>query len=484
MIMNTSKNKNWPYHLYEGSKPELQGSYVPCANNPCSEHGGSEVYATSAEEAYTKAHQNDTWGFTSHTNKSNYEQTVKNNQDDNTDEPQSANNLAQQLMSKIYEMSSMDTELAVLLSTDNDITASNNANNDSNNTDNNTTNTDSNNITNANSNASNDTANSNASNANDTANNSAGNVKTASSNKKPVKLNKANNGYVNSKAKELAIKQNLCIDGSPLLHRLTSSEIEKYETESDGINIQKLANDVFNGVQLSNADIAGIRMRSEEVFDTTTKEEKTAIHDFTSVDFSNINKYLRDKDYFNKFKKIGGSKGENELIIKSINNQIKNVNNHIRNISNVMHRKETSNVINKDTIVFRSRYCKENNKIKRGGEEKTYYNAVANSIKNGNESIITRPDFMSTTWDVPDDFVDNECCYIIKIPKGTRGLDVSHHSAHSTENELIIDKGYQFKVVGIYEFSKLSKDPINDGETRWVLHPPVIALELITSSES
>ena len=450
MIMNTSKNKNWPYHQYEGSKPELQGSYVPCATNPCSEHGGSEVYAASAEEAYSIAHKNDTWGFT---NKSNYKQHVKTgiHNKNNTDKPQSAaNNLAQQLMAKIYEMSSTDTELATLLSTD---TANNNASTDS------TTNI----TTNANNSASTDST--------TNANNNVDNVKTT---KKPVKLNKANNGYVNSKAKELAIKQNLCIDGSPLLHRLTSSEIEKYETESDGINIQKLANDVFNGVQLSNADIAGIRMRSEDVFDTTTKEEKTAIHDFTSVDFSNINKALRDKDYFNK---IGGSKEENELIRK-------NINNHIKNISNVMHRKETSNVINKDTIVFRSRYCKENNKVKRGGEEKAYYKAVSDSIKNGNESIITRPDFMSTTWDVPDDFVDNECCYIIKIPKGTRGLDVSHHSAHSTENELIIDKGYQFKVVGIYEFSKLSKDPINDGETRWVLHPPVIALELIQSSES
>jgi len=448
--MNTSKNKNWPYHQYEGSKPELQGSYVPCATNPCSEHGGSEVYAASAEEAYSIAHKNDTWGFT---NKSNYKQHVKTgiHNKNNTDKPQSAaNNLAQQLMAKIYEMSSTDTELATLLSTD---TANNNASTDS------TTNI----TTNANNSASTDST--------TNANNNVDNVKTT---KKPVKLNKANNGYVNSKAKELAIKQNLCIDGSPLLHRLTSSEIEKYETESDGINIQKLANDVFNGVQLSNADIAGIRMRSEDVFDTTTKEEKTAIHDFTSVDFSNINKALRDKDYFNK---IGGSKEENELIRK-------NINNHIKNISNVMHRKETSNVINKDTIVFRSRYCKENNKVKRGGEEKAYYKAVSDSIKNGNESIITRPDFMSTTWDVPDDFVDNECCYIIKIPKGTRGLDVSHHSAHSTENELIIDKGYQFKVVGIYEFSKLSKDPINDGETRWVLHPPVIALELIQSSES
>ena len=461
MIMNTSKNKNWPYHQYEGSKPELQGSYVPCANNPCSEHGGSEVYAASAEEAYSIAHKNDTWGFT---NKSDYEQHVKTdiNNKNKTDKPQSAaNNIAQQLMAKIYEMSSTDAELATLLSTD---TANNNASNASNND--NTVST----ATAANNTANNSNALTNA-NSNTNADNNVDNVKTT---KKPVKLNKANNGYVNSKAKELAISQNLCIDGSPLLHRLTASELEKYETESDGINIQKLANDVFNGVQLSNADIAGIRMRSEDVLYTATKEEKTSIHDFTSVDFSSINKALRDKDYFDK---IGGSKYENELIRE-------NINNHIKNISNVMHRKETSNVINKDTIVFRSRYCKENSKIKRGGEEKAYYKAVADSIKNGNESIITRPDFMSTTWDVPDDFIDNECCYIIKIPKGTRGLDVSHYSAHSTENEFIIDKGYKFKVVGVYEFSKLSKDMINDGETRWSKRPPVIALELIPSSES
>ena len=61
----TSHNgENWPYHQYEGSKPELQGSYVPCATNPCSVHGGSEVYATSAEDALSKAHSNDSFGFT------------------------------------------------------------------------------------------------------------------------------------------------------------------------------------------------------------------------------------------------------------------------------------------------------------------------------------------------------------------------------------------------------------------------------------
>lgn len=60
---NNHNGENWPYHLYEGSKPELQGSYVPCATNPCSEHGGSEVYATSPDAAYAKAHKNDSFGM-------------------------------------------------------------------------------------------------------------------------------------------------------------------------------------------------------------------------------------------------------------------------------------------------------------------------------------------------------------------------------------------------------------------------------------
>ena len=60
---NNHEGENWPYHLYEGSKPELQGSYVPCSTNPCSEHGGSEVYATSPDAAYAKAHKNDSFGM-------------------------------------------------------------------------------------------------------------------------------------------------------------------------------------------------------------------------------------------------------------------------------------------------------------------------------------------------------------------------------------------------------------------------------------
>ena len=60
---NNHNGENWPYHLYEGNKPELQGSYVPCSENPCGKHGGSEVYATSPDAACAKAHKNDSFGM-------------------------------------------------------------------------------------------------------------------------------------------------------------------------------------------------------------------------------------------------------------------------------------------------------------------------------------------------------------------------------------------------------------------------------------
>lgn len=47
---NNHNSENWL--LYEGSKPELQVLYIPCATNKCSEHCESEVYATDSEVIY------------------------------------------------------------------------------------------------------------------------------------------------------------------------------------------------------------------------------------------------------------------------------------------------------------------------------------------------------------------------------------------------------------------------------------------------
>lgn len=66
-MVKSNKDGAWPYHLYNGTKPELQGSYVKCATNPCRMHQPSEhIMATSPEDAYAQAHQNDSYGFGGH----------------------------------------------------------------------------------------------------------------------------------------------------------------------------------------------------------------------------------------------------------------------------------------------------------------------------------------------------------------------------------------------------------------------------------
>lgn len=50
---------DWPYHQYKGKDAKKAGTFVKCHDNPCSIHGGSDIMASSPEEAYEKAHDND-----------------------------------------------------------------------------------------------------------------------------------------------------------------------------------------------------------------------------------------------------------------------------------------------------------------------------------------------------------------------------------------------------------------------------------------
>lgn len=71
-MVKSNNGGAWPYHLYNGTKPELQGSYVKCATNPCRMHQPSEhIMATSPEDAYAQAHQNDSYGFGANTANNN-----------------------------------------------------------------------------------------------------------------------------------------------------------------------------------------------------------------------------------------------------------------------------------------------------------------------------------------------------------------------------------------------------------------------------
>ena len=426
--------ENWPYHLYEGSKSELQGSYVPCATNPCSMHGGSEVYASSPEDAYTKAHKNDTWGFTADKTVLANENTIVNNDVSMISEPSESD--TEHESKPITDNTSNPISDTVHTLTDGKIAVNtmqtNASSNNSINTDNENTN-------------------------------------------KTVKFDSSSqSGYATNKAKDIAIKQGLYIDGSPLLHRLTDEEKNKYwvkrplkrNANNGGINMQAFARDVFPGAVLANDDIAGIKTRSMNAFDNATDSEKEAIKAYTDYSYKYINKLLRN----------GSLDYESPEFVNKINS-------HIKNINTFMHHNATAKVIDKDTVVFRQRFLRESDRL-RGYEEQAFYKAVAKSMKDGSEPIIARPDYMSTTWDVPKYFKSSRCSYLIKIPAGTRGIDVSDEGMNSDEHEFLIDKGYKFKVVGIYELSKL-KDTMhyfNKPETRWSQDGyPIIALELIPS---
>ena len=387
VVPTSHDGENWPYHLYEGSNPSLIGSYVPCATNPCNLHGGSDVYATSSEDAYTKAHQNDTLGLT---------------------------------VSYYYDSNEYKSDTANDESVVNDEYESMPSNNES------------------------------------FADNQENQI----------------NGYISNRAKKVAKEQGLYIDGSPLLHR----DNDKYLDSDGSVRMHKLAFDVFPGAWLANDMIEDISDYSKTIIEDSTDEELSALKAYTGSDFGDINGTLINKKNIPEYAR-------------------KKANSYINKIDSVMNRtNKIIKVITQDAIVFRKRFITKSTND-RGGEEKSFYNAVAKAMKDGSEPIITRADYMSTTWDVPEYFKSSRCSYLIKIPKGTRGLNISDESNYD-ESELLIDRGYKFKVVGIYEFGQLEDTTNNDyfddnyggDETEWVSknaddenshYHPVIALELI-----
>lgn len=497
MVMtNQNCNENWPYHLYEGSKPELKGSYVPCDTNPCHVHGGSEIYAASPEEAYAKAHANDNWGFTDvvgtsaaavssvnevvdcNANMSTVNQDTASGQvdDGSIDLKQSNSNekssqhdnalataiknmqkaktkngiesnakKAADIIASKYGYGSADEANAKLMVGDavesayeqemnslfNKMVDAKNAINE-------------------------------AAMAKKKAMVQARAEKKAAASDKAHKRfdsiptsNEAHERFTSLHVAMEAYKQGLYVADSPLVHY--------HQNDSDEMDVTKLAHEIFPGAVCAHEVQQDLHDRTNSVLAEISDDEEMTIRKFTGMSSSSVNQTLRHG--FSKYDSEEYKRQTNELIA---------------NMDSVMQRPETAKVIDKDMVVFRRRFLNES-EDDRGGEEKKFYKAVSKSMENGSEPIVKRLDFMSTTWKVPKHFSCAETGFIIKIPKGTRAIDVSGISNHPYENELLIDKGYRFKVVGIYENSKLS-EIISDGkkiETVWSDQHPIIALELI-----
>ena len=475
--MMRGNDGSWPYHLYEGRKPELQGSYVPCDANPCHVHGNSEIYATSPEEAYEKAHEHDDWGIADIAD--NDAGTMVSGSSEVSDaEPSvsgseaagNADMKAAALAEAIEDMRKANTETDVLAKAKDaaDMIARKYGYDSF---------EDASKVLKPGGSGAFQQEMKALSCKMAEAMKKAAAVKKAAVASKKTALKKAatitkkttpgkalkgtgdgvpkGDGHCTAEAAKAAYEAGLYVGGSPLVHYLPKSK-----QSDEGRNLVELAKQVFPGAVCAHEDIDGIQERTRAALAKGTKGEIAAVRSFTSNSYARVNQALRkgfDKDMDEE--------------------EIRETSRMIQDMHSFMHHRATAKVIDKDMVVFRRRFLPEGF-ADRGGEEKAFYKAVAKSMEDGGEPIVDRADFMSTTWQVPDDYGCGATGFVIKIPKGTRAVDVSGIGYHPTEKELLIDKGYRFKVVGIYENSKLIKKS-EKKETEWSGQNPIICLELV-----
>ena len=78
---NSHKGENWPYH------EDKNGNMVPCASNPCKLPGGTDIMATSPEDATEKKNSGNVWGYkpTEKENQVTETKTKESNNDGNSD---------------------------------------------------------------------------------------------------------------------------------------------------------------------------------------------------------------------------------------------------------------------------------------------------------------------------------------------------------------------------------------------------------------
>lgn len=415
--MNTAKNQeNWPYHPYDGNDPKKQGSYVKCKSNPCSLHGGSDIIASSPEEAYAKAHTTDGWGFApSSTDNVSIVNSASN-------EP--SNKITEDADWFFDELDKKDSHKVSLKSNKN-------------------------------------TASPDASKKN-TGKNASNAYKytepDAKSRSKDWRLThryktQEQHDYIVNRDERLKA-EGLYVYDSPLFHKMPANK-----------TTAELARELYPDCKhADDADIQkDLAMRTEDIYATELDDkEKNSLYDYTDEYYEVVNSVLRDTADADDY-------GYDSYYVDDT----------ISNMSTAMSK---SDVLRHDTVFYRRRFMPEGDFGSRGGEEKSYYHAVADAMNadNVDNAVISRSNFLSTST---QDILCNskthaEPQYIIKAPAGTRGL-LMVNGAHPEEHEFLIDKGYDYRIAGIYEPGKLK-----ESNSKMVFDKcPVIVLEVIPDKE-
>ena len=461
MMTNKNKNSNtsWPYHLYTGSDPRKQGSYVKCKNNPCLIHGGTDIIATSPEDAYEKANVNNSWGWnasaynandnnnvsmTASSNKKSLETGFSNDNESNTviqeksddSEENHENNQSSELIDKSDKLSSLKE----------------NKNSKKN------------------------------SELKDSVKNTYAPIKYDENGNRLYGVGEHLFAFPEVETKECHYDENtpgfiearnqyltehgLNVYDSPLYHKIDSD-----------ITAVELSKQIFpDCVNTDDKDVyKSLAEKGKHALSMTTDLQRKALLSYFATGYRNMNQILEKKNPFEGFEDEKSS--------------LKETKQSIRSITRFLNSHDDLLQLQQDTVLFRTRYMRRHRNKSRGGEELSYYKAVAESMKTGGDAMTSRPDFMSTAMsgyaynNVAEDEDDEfETQFIIKAPAGTRGVAYTK----AMEDEFLIDKNNDIKIVGIYETSelvydsvdlKLSKKTYRSGfhfKTR-----PIIAVEII-----
>ena len=266
---------------------------------------------------------------------------------------------------------------------------------------------------------------------------------------KPHKAAKGISEYKTLKAREHHFQELMGDIDSRHPINITSRPEYHYDTSA---TIHSVADTLFPGVEKSYDIEKKLARQSTAAWKKITATEQVDIKNFTGSSFGTINGNLIGKK------------------------SVAEVDTAIDNIHHGLSKSKTK----QDMILYRRRYM-SSDKGSRSGEEKAYYQALAN-----NDGMMSKPNFSSTTV-VPsavglDHTKANDTVYVIKVPKGTPGMYLGNKSLYKSEHEFLLDKGLTYKVVGVYERGKLGKN--SSGDESWTTgKAPIIALEIIPSKK-
>ena len=256
---------------------------------------------------------------------------------------------------------------------------------------------------------------------------------------------------INANRKTLTDKQ-LWIYDNPAYKGTTSMSISELTNEI--ISTGEYGNDLHDS-----SDAHYENMIDESSYSTwrrMTHADRFSVIDYTEVGYYNANKLLNNSEQLDE---------RSEMLVNGVDNAMR-----------------ISKPLQHDTVFYRYTGDDALSDEIRNSEETMYYNTVSNdasmSAGGSDDGIVPRRSFISTTMK-PGSFLKDygnhaTTEFIMIARRGVRGLSMNDHSKYD-EHEFLIDRGYDTRVLGIYETGGVS----NDGS--WLNHHPILIIEILPS---